>query len=231
MCELFVHKWLKYFYTLVISVGLLSGLWAYCTVAGQAWSVNLPLHFGPFNECADSLFDSRFVPEDSGCLASYRFCLLLFSLIVVPLSLLDLKEQSAIQIAMGVVRFTLLGCMILYCLVKLIQEACSSDSHTLSNCTTIDIASLTAFDFRKWLAAIPVMLYAQALHPSTVPLSHPIRQKKQLHWLVLLIFLTTTFLYSTLGTLASLWFGAGTLNVVTLNWVSYCSPPFNVTLV
>ena len=162
MCEIFVHKGLKYLYTLVISICLLSALWAYCTVAGQAWSINLPLHFGPFNACAnDSLFNNRYAPEDGGCLASYRFCLFLFAVIVIPLSLLDLKEQSIVQTALGVARFTLIGSMVLYCVVKMIQDACTPDSPAQSNCTRIDTYTLTMFDFKKWLAAIPVFLYAQ----------------------------------------------------------------------
>ena len=222
LCEIFVHKGLKYFYTLIISICLLSALWAYCTVAGQAWSINLPLHFGPFNSCAnDSLFDNTFAPEDGGCLASYRFCVFLFAMIVIPLSLLDLREQSIVQTALGIARFTLIGSILLYCMVKMIQDACAPDSSPEeSNCTAIDTHSLTKFDFRKFLAAIPVFLYAQTLHPGVVALSHPIRQKKQLRWLVLIVLLTTTILYTILGTMISLWFGADTLGMATLNWVS-----------
>ena len=200
---------------------MLIALWASCTVAGQAWSINFPLHFGPFNSCAnDSLFDNRYAPEDGGCLASYRFCVFLYAMIVIPLSLLDLREQSIIQTALGVVRFTLVGSMVLYCLIKMVQDACAPDSSFYSNCTKIDTDSLATFDFKKFLAAIPVFLYAQAVHPSVATLSHPIRQKKQLRWLVLIVLLTTTILYTILGTMISLWFGDGTLGMATLNWVS-----------
>ena len=224
MCEIFVHKWLKYFYTLVISISLLSALLAYCTVAGQAWSINLPLHFGPFNACVNNtLFNNRYAPEDGGCLASYRFCVFLFAVIVIPLSLLDLKEQSIVQIALGLARFTLIGSMVLYCIVKMIQDACTPDSPSQSNCTRIDTYSLTTFDFKKWLAAIPVFLYAQSFHPSVAALSHPIKQKKQLGWFMLIVLLTTTFLYTILGTLISVWFGSTTLGTATLNWVSACT--------
>ena len=199
---------------------MLVALWASCTVAGQAWSINLPLNFGPFNVCVDSLFNNTYAPEDSGCLASYRFCVFLYAMIVIPLSLLDLREQSIVQTALGVVRFTLIGSIVLYCLVKMIQDACAPGSDFYSNCTKINTDSLPTFDFKKFLAAIPVFLYSQAVHPSVATLSHPIRQKKLLRWLVLAVILTTTFLYTILGTMISLWFGADTLGMATLNWVS-----------
>ncbi|KAL5502798.1 hypothetical protein EMCRGX_G009626 [Ephydatia muelleri] len=56
------------------------------TVGGSGWSTNLPLNIGPFRICSDGELFDTLVPTNPGCLASYRFCLFLFALIVVPLS-------------------------------------------------------------------------------------------------------------------------------------------------
>ena len=63
--------------------------------------------------------DKALVPSNPGCLASYRFCLFLFALIVVPLSCLELKELGFIQAILGITRFTIIVSIILYCLAKL----------------------------------------------------------------------------------------------------------------
>ena len=229
---MFVGKWLKYVYTVILSIALFSTLWAYGTVAGSAWSSNLPLKSGPFNMCIignDSDFNDLPVPNDAGCLASYRLCVFLFAAIVIPMSLLDLKEQSIVQTTMGVARFTLIGSIVLYCIVKMIQGAAEESPLAPGNSTSNytneaeprhyaqDVESIS---FTGWMGSIPVFLLAQTLHPGIIALAHPIRQKQHMHWLLLAVFIVSSTFYVAMGTVTSLWFGGKIENTATLNWVS-----------
>ena len=72
---------------------LLPGPLVFSTVGGSGWSTNLPLNIGPFRICSDGELHDTLVPTNPGCLASYRFCLFVFALIVVPLSCLDCKAS------------------------------------------------------------------------------------------------------------------------------------------
>ncbi|KAL5502773.1 hypothetical protein EMCRGX_G009594 [Ephydatia muelleri] len=69
-----------------------------------------------------------------------------------------------------------------------------------------------------WVLSIPVFTYAQMLHPGIPTLTHPIKQKKGLHWFMAAIFGTTLFCYITLGIVVSLWFRGDINETASLNW-------------
>ena len=66
-------------------------LWAYSTVFAASFSANVPIFF--LNDG-----DTCNIETDPGCYANYRIWLGVFSLFVVPLSCLDLREQQALQV-------------------------------------------------------------------------------------------------------------------------------------
>ena len=70
-----------------------------------------------------------------------------------------------------------------------------------------------------WVLSISVFTYAQMLHPGIPSLTHPIKQKKGLHWFMVAIFGTTLFCYMTLGIVVSLWFRGDINETASLNWV------------
>ena len=75
------------------------------------------------------------------------------------------------------------------------------------------------FSVVGWVLSIPVFTYAQMLHPGIPSLTHPIKQKKGLHWFMAAIFGTTLFCYMTLGIVVSLWFRGNINETASLNWV------------
>ena len=96
LCEVFVGKYLKFVYLVMFTlVGFLT-LWSFAIVAGSSWSINIPLNFGNAEQCSEDAFLHNTVPS-GGCLYTYYFSLAIFALIVVTLSMLDLKEQAVIQ--------------------------------------------------------------------------------------------------------------------------------------
>ena len=229
LCEMFVGRWLKYVYTIILSFSLFSALWAYGTVAGSAWAISLPLRFGPFNVCVKSDFNDLPVPETTLCAATYRFCVFLFAMIVIPLSLLDLREQSIVQTALGVARFTLIGSIVLYCVVKMIQDATETHSSTQNDSRNYT-KEIESFSITGWMGSIPIFLLAQTLQPGLITLTHPIKQKKHMHWLLLAVFIVSSTFYITMGTVVSLWFGDKIDNTATLNWVPYTTSENSVQL-
>ena len=116
---MFLSKWFKIIFLVVITLSSFLALWSFSTVGGSRWSTNLPLNIGPFRICSDAELHDTLVPANPGCLASYRFCLFLFALIVVPLSCLELKELGYIQAILGISR---VASIILYCLAKLAES-------------------------------------------------------------------------------------------------------------
>ena len=76
------------------------------------------------------------------------------------------------------------------------------------------------FDPKGWVVSVPVFLFAFMLHSGISSLTHPVRQKKYIHWLLTAMFGTALVSFMTLGIIVPLWFKASTQETVTLNWVS-----------
>ena len=236
-CQMYAGRWLKIIYLLLLACITFCACIAYCTVAGPAWAVNLPLHFGALEECASDDFASRVIPE-GGCAWSYRFCLFLFACIVVPLTLLDLKEQAFVQFLLGMMRFATVGAIILFCFVHLVSgeillnkdgdpEIVPNYSNSSTSFPEIELYNATEtarevflkYDFNGWLVSIPVFAYAHILHQGIPALTHPIKEK---HWLggyINLMFLVLGLIYMALGLVVSFWFREFTIETCTLNWV------------
>lgn len=233
MCEIFVGRWLKVVYLLVLIVHSFLTCLSYSTVTGSAWSVNLPLNFGTLEECSSDDYFHEILPGGA-CLNAYRFCLLLFALVVVPISLLDLKEQAIVQFLLGILRFVTLGAIILYCLLYMIKGYMVADCRDpvptkgnvsagwYKNVSTVE-DMLFQFDFNGWVVSVPIFVYAVALQQGIVSLTHPVKQKNLLRSLFNTLFAVVISLYIVLGIVVSFWFRDGTNEICTLNWVSTCT--------
>ena len=231
MCQLFGGRWLKVVYLLLLAILTFFASTAYCTVAGSAWASNLPLNFGRAEECIGEDFKGRTFPED-GCGNAYRFSVFLFACIVIPISLLSLKEQIVVQVGLGLLRFCTIGAIVLYCFIHLVQgvqeneiETCSDpnadDSSTVLNATHNFKDTFLKFDIKFWLISIPIFTYAHILHQAIPSFTHPVRQKQWLGPYFHALFIILGVCYMLLGLMASLWFRDCIIETCTLNWVRH----------
>ena len=239
LSQIFVGKWFKFAYLLIFTFYMLLGNWSYASVAGSAWSSNIPYNFGKMNMCDDGAFHHQILPHGP-CLYAYYFSLFLFGVIVTVLSVMDLKEQAIVQAVLGSARFLTIIAIIIYSLVKLsgAEDVCGGQEHApdipynKSSPSISDMNDTIAvryfsyedivvkFDPKGWLVSVPVFLFAFMLHSGISSLTHPVRQKKYIHWLVTAMFVTALVSFMTLGIIVPLWFKASVQETVTLNWVS-----------
>ena len=237
LSEMFVGKWFKYIYLAVVTIYTFLSCWSYSTVAGSAWASNIPYNFATMTRCADNAFHHQLLPH-GGCLSAYYFSVFLFGVIVIFLSVLDLKEQVIVQVTLGCLRFVTVGAVVIYSIVKLSHggDACADwtymymsddDNSTWFNTTAINATRYTSyrdivlkFDLKGWVAAIPVFTYAYIIHTGISSLSHPVKQKKYLHWMLAAMSTTALVSYMSLGVVVPLWFKASVQETITLNWVS-----------
>lgn len=162
---IFFNKHTKYIFSIILSLFSFLVNWSHATIAGSAWATDIPFHyFGVAGHCADNAFLHRTLPA-GGCLYAYYSALAIFAVVVVPISLFNLREQTLFHIVMGLIRFMTLALIIGYCIVRLAGEgdACW-DELQLSNITThINVGAtfmVWKFNFKGWLVAIPVMVNA-----------------------------------------------------------------------
>ena len=222
MCEIFFGRYMKYLYIIVFTIYMFFSYWASATVAGSAWASNLPLNFGSLSQCDEQSFHHTLAPS-GGCLAAYRFCIMLFGLIVIPLSLVELTEQKYLQILLGLMRFFTFGCLIIYCVTNIISHPGYNPYNTTTtfNRSYHDYGHQTLnFNFNGWLIAISIIVYAQILHSGIPSMTQPIRAKKWLGVFFGVVFASTTLLYLSLGVTMSLWFKESIEETGTLNFVS-----------
>jgi hypothetical protein len=233
LSEIFVGKWFKYTYLVIVTIYAFFGLWSFSSVAGTAWATNIPYNFPDTETCDEDAFLYQILPS-GGCLYSYYFSLFLFALIVVTLSVLNLREQAAIQVTFGILRYLTVGIIVIYCIVRLFQggDGCQERERLLTNKTNVvpeahynatmlsynDI--VFKFDSMGWMVSVPIYVYAFMIHSGISTLTHPIRQKKYLHWMLLTNFALALACLMSLGLVVPLWFKASVQETITLNWVS-----------
>ena len=193
------------------------------------------------NICHDTAFHHQLLPVNTkGCLRAYYFSLFLFGVIVVSLSLLHLKELSIVQLFMGLLRFITVGLISLYSIVRAVQggDGCVANSaispsyngsasiidpyFNASNVTELlpykDI--VVKFNPKGWLGTFAVFSFAFFIHFGVASLTHPVKNKKHLRWMVVGMFSTALICYMGLGVVAPLCFKASVQETVTLNFVS-----------
>ena len=232
---MFAGRWLKVVYLVVLTVySFLAGL-SFSTVAGSAWSVNLPFNFSDIEQCSEMDFKNQTLPLLATCRNAYWLCLLLFACIVVPLSLIELKEQVIVQVVMGILRFVTIGSIVIFSVTNfgLYYDICSCEDPWAPDNNTEDVSMCTnytnntiadmavQFDVKSWLLSIPVFVYAHILHQGIPALTHPIKEKNYLKAYFNILFLVIGSIYTILGVAVALWFRDCTISTCTLNWVSY----------
>ncbi len=227
MFELFYGKWAKILYLFVLTIYSFLILWPFSTVAGSAWASNIPFNFSTVQQCAEDDFQHAILPPEP-CLGSYYVSLSIFGIIVILISLLNLKEQAILQITLGAFRFVTIGAIIVYCIVNIafsgnrcmVSELSSVNETHFTMMNTTDSSPIRLFDFVGWISSVPVFTYAIGLHIGIPSLTQPVRQKQYIHWLVAATLVTIGICYFALGLFVSLWFNADIQENCTLNWVS-----------
>ena len=173
---------------MTMTVYCFQGSWAYTTVAAQAWAANIPFNTSTLKMCHQYDFNNYFVPPDPGCANAYRLCVFLFGVVVVALSLVELTEQKIIQVTMGVMRFVTMVCMMIFCIVRLIESNGLPPHFENSTVTHCNASSSHAtlgeafyqFNFKPWLVGIPIFVYSNLMHTGVVTLIRPMKPKKYL---------------------------------------------------
>ena len=203
-------------------------------VVGSTFSVNIPLDFAGMRQCNSSDFHMHVLPSDVSCRNAYWFCLFLLAVIVVPLSLVSITKQAALQLVMNALRIVTIGAMLIFNFVNYASSGsgvCSCDrpwrqsdvngSHRdpVCNITSSALDALFHFHFEKWTALVSLLIASFNIHSGIPSLTHPLRQKNQLRLMFDVLFIFLALLYILLG-LTSLWWRDCINENCSLNWVS-----------
>ena len=137
-CVRFVFWW----------VAQAGALWAYSTVFASSFSANVPVFFLSGGGTCN-------MDSDEDCSAHYRVWLAVFSLFVVPLSCMDLREQQALQVTMAAGRF-----LVIAVLVGTVLAGFECDGTAFTGYTD-QSSFLTYAKLSGLKIVVPVAVYAQ----------------------------------------------------------------------
>ena len=204
LCDFYLGNPGKVVYLLQLCLFLYGSLWAYAGVfAVTLSSIHSPVVYIPF------LGVYRL---------SYYVCLLMFSSIAVPLSILNLSEQVSMQVVMTACRFLMFLLMIstvMHAALLDIEEF--TDSPHSTQMTSLG----SGFNYSKLYLVLPIAAYANIFHHAVPSLSDLLQDQKY----ILPTFAGTVFVcfafYILVGIILSSYFGSNTQMTVNLNWSSY----------
>ena len=229
---------MKWVFILILSVYQIQGAWGSAAVAGSAWATNIPFNTPTLQQCTEDDFNNVFVPLTVECANTYRLCVFIFGVIVVILSLIDLTEQFIIQITMGMMRFITMVCMMIFCVVRVIESHgqppnFSTWTNSSTNVSVPDNSTNSShlsfgeaflhFDFKVWLTGIPIFVFSQLTHQGIVTLTGPMRQKRYLKQFFAFLISSTFGIYSVMAISVAIYFQGHVSNTASLNWVSACN--------
>ena len=205
LVDIFLGKRARRVYELLLCVYMIGALWSYTAVFSQSLATQLPI---------------------SGVDNSYVLYLLIFAVIVLPLTCMEMTELKPLAISLAIFRFVSLGMMILTSLLALFHYPYVDNSTSPPTVPSSASSAPYVSDIRAVVAAglatvFPVSIYSQIFHHSVPGLSHPLRAKSQLPAVFSSVLLTTFSLYAALGITVGLYYGSSVRDVCTLSWTHY----------
>lgn len=219
LCKIFLGKQSVRVYTFLISVYMYGTLWAYSAVFADSLATRLPIM---------TAMEGEITPNN----ASYKVYLLLFAIIVVPASMLELSEQVFVQVSLSICRVIMMLLMISTIFIASWQESTDTVNGNGSSNQSFGPYVFTApasvsgsikdgINVRKLYLLLPMVAYACIFHHSIPSISQPVKHKQYLGW----IFCTTLGIcfisYCVMSVVISTYFRDQTLISANLNWEFY----------
>ena len=208
LCRLYLGKKSSQLYTSFISFYLYLALWAYTSVFASALAKEIPI------------FDSK--DEQNHAEKDYVIYVLLFALIVVPLTCRELKEQIVIQVILAACRILMVSIMTI---TVFAFKPNFNDMTGLESVKTTTPTSTTApmFHLSGLYHTLPIIVYAFIFHHSIPGLSHPVSRssKRQLKSIFQSTFVISGLGYTFIGICVGYFFGVNINESSNLNWKEY----------
>mmetsp|Transcript_22364 Transcript_22364/g.46359 ORF Transcript_22364/g.46359 Transcript_22364/m.46359 type:complete len:432 (-) Transcript_22364:2011-3306(-) len=197
LCRLFLGEIGEKAYILSVGLDIYGCLWGFTSVFASSLALAIPLTKN-FN------YD-------------YAIYTAIFSIIVIPLSCLELREQVLFQVLYSVCRFLVIIVMIVTSLVAVDDE----DRIHFSDMAHDPGEPTKMFKFNGFFRMFSVLVFTAIFHAAIPVLSQPVADKKKLNGIFLDTFLITGALFWLLGYSVTTYFGHNVEQSANLNWATY----------
>eukprot|EP00118_Oscarella_pearsei_P014556 m.125378 g.125378 ORF g.125378 m.125378 type:complete len:545 (+) comp37872_c0_seq2:145-1779(+) len=231
LCHLFLGPVGKYVYTSLFCLGAFLNLWTMATIAASAWSTNVVIDVWPFTApCkADPIAPRGGFHPVGNCWNNYALFVFVFALLVVPLSMLDLKKQRVIQVTAGVMRIVVVIAIVIYSIVQEVNGATELPASSGGENDTVPWISGDG-GFVGFLVALPIFSYSLALQVNVPTLSQPMEPKRKLKAFYIWLNVFLVLFYFVLGVAVLAYLKSDVKENCTLNWVDTTSSGHSLAL-
>lgn len=204
LCEIFLGATGRSIYLVSFSLYAYGAMWAYSTVFASAWATVVPL------PAVEQYFHLS---------SSYNIYLIVWALIEVPWSLMELDEQIAVQIVATIGRVILVSIMIL---TVFFADYMDEDSFGIGIVDEKEnMRENSLFDVKNLFIILPICAYANNMHHSITTLTTPLEDKSQVSQVFNYSFIISFVAYVMLGLTVAMYFGTDNQPSSNLNWNTY----------
>ncbi|GMI07992.1 hypothetical protein TrLO_g97 [Triparma laevis f. longispina] len=192
MCTLFLGPTGGRAYVTTFSFYMYGCLWAYSSVFANAMAQTIPL-----NSSDD-----------------YAIYVIIFAVVTVPLTCMELREQVNIQIALSFCRF-----LMVVVIVSTVAAAFNATTPQFNEQTSAN--GTDWFNISGFYRILPIAVYANIYHHSLPGLSMPVEDKSKLGWIFKVVFMFMFVAYGLIGLSVAWYFGSDIESSANLNWHDY----------
>ncbi|OEU19627.1 hypothetical protein FRACYDRAFT_235686 [Fragilariopsis cylindrus CCMP1102] len=205
LCKIFLGDTGLKVYGISVALDCYGFLWAYASVFGAAMAHSFPL-FGPGVDC-------------------YHMYVILFAIIVVPMSFLELAEQASMQIFLSGCRIACILFMIITPVLAALFESEGNMKDSIQPIAHFDdqtepIGS-PLFRLSKIHEMLPIVVYSVIFHQAVPGLVDEMKDKAKAGKIFTYTFGLCGILYSLLGIIVSWYFGNQVHPSSNINWTNY----------
>ncbi|KAL5250029.1 hypothetical protein ACHWQZ_G015939 [Mnemiopsis leidyi] len=213
LMEVFFGKPGRIITAAMIIIYLLVTLTAYATIFASTWSLVIPYNTSIHSFGLCNLTDYEGLLPGGTCLNSYRFSVLIFACIVIPISAMDVKTMKPFQIALSFSMQFTIAMGIIHCIYGLAVGNVANDEHKTPHPTRF-----FSFSFDSFVNMVPIVVYSQVLHEGIPMIAQPARDKTKLHKLFAGALTFACMVYLTFSVLTALRFREDVASTASLNW-------------
>ncbi|CAB1101799.1 unnamed protein product [Ectocarpus sp. CCAP 1310/34] len=200
MCELFGGRMLqdiKRAFNFMLFLYMFCALWGYGAVFGEALATYAPVPF-------------------LGPVGAYRMYVVLFGMVVVPMSTLEIKEQATFQVVLTIMRF-----MALVVMVGTILTSLYTGGEPFGPGTEELVGTTPLATWRGIFKAVPAGIFALSLAATTPTIVSGLEQKHSVGNVVWTAMISAAVTYTGISLATAYYFGASVNGSCNVNWANY----------
>ena len=217
MSSIFLGRGGKVVTVIIISLFSYGALWAYVSVFSSSVTlIAWKYPFKKFGECSTNMADWSLWDN---CHLTYLGSVVLFSMIVIPLSMIGVTEQAILQNILTFWRFFCFSIMAITCIIQIIYNIVHDEFNPIDDASEGTFKYF--FNFSGFSSLFSAASVALSCHQNLPDVVTPTKSKKHLKLVLLGGITTATIIYIIIGYACTLTFGSNTKTPVTHNWMDY----------